>query len=254
MGLRGYTAADRMKLSIVIPVCNEADNVEPLAREIHALRAALAPNEIIFVDDGSTDDTAAALARARAAGISELRVLQHARRCGQSTALTTGIRAAQAEWVVTMDGDGQNDPADIATLLNFLDEKRGAGHADLRLVIGHRRQRCDTWLRRVSSRIANAVRARLLGDGTPDAGCGLKLLHRETFLALPQFDHMHRFLPALFQRAGTQVMSVPVNHRPRTRGQSKYGVLNRLWVGIADLFGVRWLLRRRPPQVHVSEQ
>ncbi len=243
-----------MKLSIVIPVCNEADNVEPLAKEIHALRANFAPYEIIFVDDGSTDGTEVALMRAREAGISEIRVLKHATRCGQSIALLNGIRAARAEWIVTLDGDGQNDPADIPALLSARDAAQRAGNARLKLLVGHRRIRRDTWPRRAASRVANAIRARLLHDDTSDTGCGIKLLHRQTFLGLPHFDHMHRFLPALFQRAGTQVISIAVSHRPRIRGASKYGVTNRLWAGIVDLFGVRWLMRRAPPEVQISER
>lgn len=239
-----------MKISVVIPVCNEADNVEPLAREIQAALAAHAPFEIIFVDDGSTDGTVAALRAARAAGIPEMRLLQHSVRCGQSVAVLTGVKAAQAEWIATLDGDGQNDPADIPAMIAA---QAGAGEG-LRLVMGNRKAaRKDNWLRKVSSRVANGVRGWMLGDGTPDAGCGIKLMHRETFLELPRFNHMHRFLPALYQRAGSRVISVPVRHRPRTRGTSKYGLHNRLWVGIVDLFGVRWLIRRKPAQVRISE-
>jgi dolichol-phosphate mannosyltransferase len=240
---------EAMKISIVVPVCNEADNVGPLAQEIRAALAAHRPFEIIFVDDGSTDGTAAAVSAARDAGIAEIRLLQHAARCGQSAAVHTGVRAARAQWVATLDGDGQNDPADIPKLLALCCE---GTHA--RMVIGNRVSRRDTWLRRLSSQMANAVRSRLLRDGTPDTGCGIKVMHRATFLELPRFDHMHRFLPALFQRAGSQVISVPVNHRPRTRGHSKYGINNRLWVGLVDLFGVRWLIRRNPRALDVTEK
>jgi dolichol-phosphate mannosyltransferase len=239
-----------MKLSVVIPVCNEADNVGPLAHEIHVALAGHGPFEIIFVDDGSSDDTAIAVCAARDAGLSEIRLLQHSRRSGQSAAVWTGVRAARADWIATLDGDGQNDPADIPVLIDAL---RG-GDESLRLVMGNRTTRRDTWLRRISSRIANGVRGRLLRDGTPDTGCGIKLMHRATFLELPRFNHMHRFLPALFQRAGARVVSVPVRHRPRTRGTSKYGLHNRLWVGIVDLFGVRWLILRNPPAVQVAER
>lgn len=238
-----------MKISIVVPVCNEAENVGPLAQEIHAALAVYRPFEIIFIDDGSTDGTAAAVSAARDAGIEEIRLLQHARRCGQSAAVHTGVRAARAEWVATLDGDGQNDPADIPKLLAVC-----AGDATPRMAIGNRVARRDTWLRRWSSRVANGVRARLLRDGTPDTGCGIKVMHRATFLELPRFNHMHRFLPALFQRAGCEVISVPVNHRPRTRGRSKYGLNNRLWVGLVDLFGVRWLIRRTPPATDAVER
>ena len=164
------------------------------------------------------------------------------------------IRAAWApapEWVATLDGDGQNDPADIPQLVLAIER---SPDVQLKLVMGYRKARQDTWVRKVSSRIANGVRASLLHDATPDTGCGIKLLHRETFLELPVFNHMHRFLPALYQRTGARVISVPVRHRPRTRGQSKYGIGNRLWVGIVDLFGVRWLSRRAPPLINRTEE
>jgi len=193
---------------------------------------------VIFVDDGSTDATAERLAALRK-GCPQLRVLRHEKNAGQSAALVSGLLAAQAPWVATLDGDGQNDPADIPALYTI-----AQADDSLWLVGGWRQQRCDSGIKRLSSRIANGVRAALLGDATPDTGCGLKLLRREDCLQLPRFDHMHRFLPALVLRAGGGVRSVPVNHRPRERGVSKYGVFNRLWVGIVDLFGVMWLRRR----------
>lgn len=226
-----------MDLSIVIPVFNEVDNVRPLSEEIHAQLNGRLDFELLFVDDGSHDGTAEALA-ALAADSPRVRVLRHAANAGQSAALLTGARAARAEWLATLDGDGQNDPADLLRLWAL----RDGGAA---LYIGHRVTRHDSRLRLLSSRLANGVRARLLGDGAPDTGCGIKLLRRDTFLALPYFDHMHRFLPALVQREGDTARSVPVNHRPRLRGKSKYGVGNRLWVGLVDLLGVLWLLRRR---------
>jgi dolichol-phosphate mannosyltransferase len=171
-----------------------------------------------------------------------LRVLRHASSCGQSTALLTGVRAARGEWIATLDGDGQNDPADIFKLLAARDAAP-AGAVPW-MVAGYRRKRQDNWLKRFSSRVANGVRSRLLGDATADTGCGLKLVARETYLRLPYFDHMHRFLPALVQRAGGTTVSVEVNHRPRTRGTSNYGMFDRLWIGIVDLFGVLWLQRR----------
>ena len=239
-----------MRMSVVIPVCNEADNILRLAREIQHALVDYRPFEIIFVDDGSQDATAASVQAARVAGIGEIRLLRHTRRCGQSCAINTGVRAARADWIVTLDGDGQNDPSDIPALI----AAQSAGGEALRLVIGNRTaSRQDTWLRRISSIVANGVRGRILGDGTPDTGCGLKVMHRATFLELPQFDHMHRFLPALFLRAGAKVISVPVRHRARLHGASKYGLHNRLWVGIVDLFGVRWLIRRTPPRVQISE-
>jgi dolichol-phosphate mannosyltransferase len=237
------------ELSVVIPVCNEELNVEPLAREIEAALAGRA-HEVLFVDDGSSDGTAAAARRARAAG-APLRLFRHPRRSGQSAALCTGLRHARAAWVATLDGDGQNDPADIPALLAARD---AAGNHDVRLIMGNRVTRRDSWLRRISSRIANGVRAGLLRDATPDTGCGIKLIHRATFLELPRFDHMHRFLPALMQRAGARVVSVPVSHRRRERGTSKYGLFDRLWVGIVDLFGVAWLQRRPGAPPGISEE
>jgi dolichol-phosphate mannosyltransferase len=239
-------------ISVVIPVCNEEDNVIPLAREIEAALRGSHPFEILFVDDGSTDGTAEAVRNARRA-IPEVRLLRHSRRSGQSAAVASGVRRARGEWVATLDGDGQNDPADFPAMLDALAAARGSD-PEVRLVMGNRVTRRDTWLRRLSSRVANGVRGWLLDDGTPDTGCGIKLMHRDTFLELPFFDHMHRFLPALYQRQGAKVISVPVNHRPRTRGTSKYGLNNRLWVGIVDLYGVMWLKSRFKPGLEVHEE
>jgi dolichol-phosphate mannosyltransferase len=242
-------SGDELQLSVVVPVCNEAENVEPLAREIHA---ALAPRryEMIFVDDGSTDDTAAIL-RGLKAELPALRVLRHSFRSGQSAAVASGVRAARAAWIATLDGDGQNDPADIPKLIAQRDSADSRG---VQLVMGNRKaSRQDTAFRKLQSNVANGVRSSLLGDGTPDTGCGIKLFSRELFLELPRFDHMHRFLPALFQRHGARVISVPVSHRPRLRGTSKYGMLNRLWVGIVDICGVMWLRRRYKPGLLVRE-
>ena len=239
-------------VSVVIPVCNEADNVVPLVREIQAALGPGGAPEIIFVDDGSTDATAAAVQAARAE-MPGVRLLRHSRRSGQSAAVRNGVRAARNEWIATLDGDGQNDPADFPAMLTALQAARHAGQ-DVRLVMGNRVTRRDTWLRRLSSRVANGVRGKLLDDGTPDTGCGIKLMHRETFLELPAFDHMHRFLPALYQRHGATVISVPVNHRPRTRGTSKYGLHNRLWVGIVDMIGVMWLRARYRAGLVVTEE
>lgn len=237
-------------LSVVVPVYDEAANVAPLAAEIVAALdrvAGAAPGgggyEIIFVDDGSSDGTGEAL-RALRRTLPQLRVLRHRRNCGQSAALMTGVAAARGAWIVTLDGDGQNDPADVPRLLAAL----GAPEApeNLAMVAGVRVHRRDPWIRRAGSRLANGVRARLLGDDTPDTGCGLKLIRREAYLAMPYFDHMHRFLPALVQRDGGAVVHVEVSHRPRRSGASKYGlgVGNRLWAGIVDLVGVMWLQRR----------
>ncbi|WP_198323148.1 MULTISPECIES: glycosyltransferase family 2 protein [Methylococcus] len=236
-----------MRLSVVVPVHNEVDNLESLIGEITQALSPLGDYEIIYVDDGSTDGTLEKL-RALKASVPGLRVLRHVRCCGQSTALRTGIQAARGAWVATLDGDGQNDPADIPRLLEALDQL--GGETGRGMVAGYRRKRKDTGWRRFSSRIANAVRGGLLRDNTPDTGCGLKVFSRALFLELPYFDHMHRFLPALTQRAGAPVISVEVNHRPRLSGVSKYGTWHRLWVGIVDLFGVMWLQRRaRVPQV-----
>lgn len=228
-------------LSVVVPVRNEAENIIPLIEEIHAALASRGDFEVIYVDDGSTDGTAKILAEA-ARRFGRLRVLRHRTSCGQSAAVWTGGRAAKGEWIITLDGDGQNDPADIPKLLSVVEDTGGA----VKMAAGIRLRRQDNWVRRWSSRIANGVRSRLLGDGVSDTGCGLKVIERETFLALPFFDHAHRFLPALVIRAGGEIRCVEVNHRPRRAGRSKYGIADRLWVGITDLAGVMWLQRRNP--------
>jgi dolichol-phosphate mannosyltransferase len=227
-------------MSVVVPVRNEALNIVPLIAEIRVALAGV-PHEIVYVDDGSDDDTLAVLTEAALGG--GLRVLRHRVGCGQSAAIVTGVRAARGAWIATLDGDGQNDPADIPALYARAQAENSGAERRL-LIVGHRTRRRDGVVKRLTSRLANGVRAALLGDATPDTGCGLKMFTREAFLELPAFDHMHRFLPALFIRAGGRVVSVPVNHRPRTRGASKYGTLDRLWVGIFDLMGVFWLQRR----------
>ena len=234
-----------MELSIVLPVRDELAAVFALVGELDALPRATGLCDIVFVDDGSHDGTAQALARLaaeRAADRPPLRLMRHRASLGQSTALRSGVRAASAPWVVTLDGDGQNDPADIPRLLDALRRARPDGGPAL--VAGERRERRDSWLRRVSSRLANGVRRRVLHDGVADTGCGLKLFPRDAYLELPFFDHQHRFLPALFLREEIPVVTVPVRHRPRLGGSSKYGVHNRLWAGIVDLLGVWWLCRR----------
>ncbi len=243
-------AAAALEVSVVIPVCNEQDNVLPLAREIHAALEGRYRYETVFVDDGSNDGTAEAVRAARRDGMPEIRLIRHSKRSGQSAAVATGVRESGAPWIATLDGDGQNDPADIPKLL---DAAIGAASPRLRLVMGNRTTRRDTWLRRLSSRVANGVRGWMLEDGTPDTGCGIKVFDRAVFLDMPRFDHMHRFMPALYQREGYEVVSVPVNHRERTRGKSKYGLHNRLWVGIVDLFGVMWLIRRASPRIRIDE-
>jgi len=201
-----------MEFSIVVPVFNEAGNVRPLLTELQRALAATAAWEVIYVDDGSDDATFAELCRARE-DFPFLRVLRHRNRKGQSSALLSGVAAARGPWIITLDGDGQNDPADIPHMLERLAREQRQGRQFM--LIGHRRQRRDNWVRRWSSRIANEVRGFLLNDGTPDTGCGLKLFPRDLFLSLPAFDHMHRFLPALMQRQGARVISVAVRHRAR---------------------------------------
>jgi dolichol-phosphate mannosyltransferase len=235
------------RVSVVVPVKNEEENVEPLVREIAAALTGQAEFEIIYINDGSTDRTPQVLQRLKGE-FPMLRVIAHRASCGQSQAVATGVKHARFEWIATLDGDGQNDPADIPALLKALADPSQA--ANLELLAGWRNKRQDTYIRKLSSKIANGVRSRFLKDNTPDTGCGLKVFARATFMELPHFDHMHRFLPALVQRNGGVVVSVPVNHRPRERGTSKYGIHNRLWVGIVDLFGVAWLQRRvRRPEI-----
>jgi dolichol-phosphate mannosyltransferase len=229
------------ELSVVVPVHNEVDSLAQLVAEIRTALDGQVDYEVIYVDDGSNDGTAEHLRRL-AAEFSRLRVVRHRERAGQSAAIASGVRVARATWIATLDGDGQNDPADILPMLARI--RNPAEPTALRLIIGQRQRRQDRWVKRTAGRIANTVRARVLGDATPDTGCGLKLFSRDAFLALPQFDHMHRFLPALFLRNGWQVASLPVKHRARRHGQSHYGVLDRLWVGIFDLSGVLWLRRR----------
>lgn len=246
----GAGAADAPPLlSVVVPVRNEGPNIAPLIAEIRAAVASLGRYEIVYVDDGSTDETGVELAREAAAG--DLVRLRHRVSCGQSAAIITGVKAARGAWIVTLDGDGQNDPADIPRLFALALAEAKQDPLPL-LIAGHRVSRKDTRVKRIVSRLANGVRARLLGDATPDTGCGLKVFRRADFLDLPRFDHMHRFLPALFLRSGGRVLSVPVNHRPRVRGRSNYGVFDRASVALFDLIGVMWLQRRgKRPEVEV---
>ncbi|STX28238.1 glycosyl transferase, group 2 family protein [Legionella beliardensis] len=232
-------------LSIIIPVYNEADNVAHLYQEIAAaLPAEQFTFEVIFVDDGSTDETVSRL-QSLARENPLLRLVCHKRNYGQSAALVSGARAAKYPMLVTLDGDGQNDPADIPRLFTYLSNTKT-------VVLGNRKKRDDNYIRKMSSLVGNKVRQSLLHDQCPDTGCSLKLFPRDAFLSLPHFNHLHRFLPALFKRAGYTLVNVPVNHRPRWHGVSKYGVMNRLFVGIHDLIGVRWLLKR-PCAPEISE-
>ncbi len=227
------------QISVVVPVFNERDNVKPLIDEIVAALRGRHDFEIVYVDDCSKDDSLAVLQGLKSQ-VPELRVIKHISQSGQSTAVRNGVKAARGAWVATLDGDGQNDPADIPKLI----AARDTGPADVKLYAGWRVNRQDTGSKRWASKIANAIRSRLLRDATPDTGCGIKLFEREAFLDLPYFNHMHRYLPALMQRAGWKTVSVPVNHRARGAGVSKYNNLNRALVGIADLRGVAWLIRR----------
>ena len=235
-----------VSVSVVVPVKDEAGNVAPLAREI---AAALKdePHEILFVDDGSTDGTGAALAALKAE-IPELRVLRHSRNLGQSRGIRSGVQAARGDIIVTLDGDGQNDPADIPKLLSGL-------RADPQAVMvsGVRVRRQDSASRRLASRLGNRFRSAMLGDGATDTGCGLKAFRRSAFLELPYFDHIHRFLIALVQREGGKVAFVPVNHRPRLTGASKYTNFGRLLVSVQDLLGVRWLQQRYGGRAEIQE-
>ena len=230
-----------MDISIVIPVYNEEESIGELINEITQALASKYKHEIIVVDDGSVDKTVGVLSKIKQE-LPTLRIIKHLQNSGQSTAIRTGVQYAKSAWITTLDGDGQNDPADIPNLYNELINNQDA---DPWLVVaGYRKKRKDTWLKRISSKYANGIRDRLLRDGTPDTGCGLKVFSRDSFLALPYFDHMHRYIPALFQRQGGKMVSIEVNHRHRTQGMSKYGFHNRLWVGIVDILGVRWLQNR----------
>jgi dolichol-phosphate mannosyltransferase len=237
-------------LSVVVPVKDEADNVVPLAREIAAALAGEESSEIIFIDDGSRDGTAEVLAALKRE-LPSLRIVQHGQNIGQSRGIRTGVRSARGELIVTLDGDGQNDPADIPKLLNLYRSEAGTGR--VALVSGIRARREDTFSRRYASRIANAIRRGLLRDGAVDTGCGLKLFRRDVFLALPYFDNIHRYLITLVIREGYEARFVEVNHRPRVHGRSKYTNFGRMLVGVSDLMGVRWLQRRFKGPVEARE-
>ncbi|MEM9814597.1 MAG: glycosyltransferase family 2 protein [Pseudomonadota bacterium] len=234
--------SERPRFTVVAPMLNEAENVARMAEEIAAACAHLAPFEAVFVNDGSTDGTADAIASARQQH-PWLREVRHAKPSGQSAAVRSGVIAATAPIICTIDGDGQNPPSEIPKLVAPLI----APDADPRLglVAGQRVGRQDTTSKRLASRAANALRARLLRDQTRDTGCGLKAFPRDLFLQLPFFDHLHRYLPALVKREGYRVALVDVSHRAREAGSSKYTNIGRAIVGITDLFGVWWLIRRR---------
>jgi dolichol-phosphate mannosyltransferase len=234
-------------VSIVVPVRNEADNIAPLIEEIGAALDGRWPYEIIYVNDGSTDATGerlAAIMKQR----DNLRQLRHAKSTGQSAAVRSGVRAARGAIVATLDGDGQNNPAFLPDLIAAVEKGDRVG-----LAAGQRVGRKDTGFKKLQSRIANGVRKAILKDGTRDTGCGLKAFRREVFLMLPYFDGLHRFLPALMRREGYGIAYVDVIDRPRHSGVSNYGFFDRLWIGIMDLAGVWWLIRRKKPTPDVTE-
>jgi dolichol-phosphate mannosyltransferase len=235
-------------VSVVVPVRNEAGNIAPLVGEIVAALGPDASFEIVYVNDGSTDRTEAELAELMASR-PWLRHIKHAASCGQSAAVRTGATHARAAIVVTLDGDGQNDPAFIPVMLAAL----RAGAPKVGLVAGQRVGRKDTGFKKLQSRVANAVRSIVLRDGTRDTGCGLKAFRRDVFMALPYFDGLHRFLPALIRREGYDIGYVDVVDRPRRAGVSNYGLWDRLWVGILDLAGVWWLIRRKRRVPEITE-
>ncbi|CAA7624435.1 glycosyltransferase family 2 protein [Magnetospirillum sp. UT-4] len=240
------------ELAVVVPVKNEAGNIVPLLDEIHAALDGKAEFEVIYVDDGSDDATPMVLAEARLR-FPRLRVLRHRFSCGQSQAIATAVKAARAPLIAMLDGDGQNDPADIPNMLARWRQAPVEERAKL-LIAGWRANRKDTASKRWASKAANAIRAWALKDATPDTGCGSKLFPRDLFLDFPRFDHMHRYLPALTIRAGGAVVSVKVNHRPRGTGRSNYSNLRRALVGVPDLLGVMWLMRRsRNPVVEPAK-
>jgi dolichol-phosphate mannosyltransferase len=234
-------------VSVVVPVHNEAENLPVLVDEIGSALAGREPFEAIFVNDGSNDGTDAVLARL-AATRPWLRQIRHKQSCGQSAAIRTGVTAARAPVIATLDGDGQNDPAFIPQLVDTL----AAGGPTVGLAQGQRLKRKGGF-KQFQSRIANGVRGTILRDGTRDTGCGLKAFRRDVYLALPYFDALHRFTPALIRREGYEILYVEVLDRPRAHGKSHYGMWGRLWIGIVDMFGVFWLIRRRRRVPEVTE-
>jgi glycosyltransferase involved in cell wall biosynthesis len=236
-------------VSVVVPVRNESDNIAPLVNEIAAALDGQWPFEVVYVNDGSTDGTEDELKRLMASH-AWLRRVRHRQSCGQSAAVRTGVQAARAPLVVTLDGDGQNNPAFIPALLRALE----AGGPRMGLIAGQRVGRKASGFKKFQSRVANAVRGAVLRDGTRDTGCGLKAFRRDVFLGLPYFDGLHRFLPALMRRDGYAVGYVDVIDRPRAHGVSNYGMWDRLWVGILDLAGVWWLIRRKKRVPEISEE
>jgi dolichol-phosphate mannosyltransferase len=237
-----------VSVSIVVPVRNEAENIGPLIEEIAAALDGRWPYEIIYVNDGSTDATAERLATVMKQR-KNLRQLQHATSTGQSAAVRSGVRAAHGAIVATLDGDGQNNPVFLPDLIAAIE--KGGEHVGL--VAGQRVGRRDTGFKKFQSRVANGIRNGILHDGTRDTGCGLKAFRRDVFLMMPYFDGLHRFLPALVRREGYEIAYVDVIDRPRRSGVSNYGFFDRLWIGIMDLAGVWWLIRRKKPTPVVTE-
>ncbi|GGB73948.1 glycosyltransferase family 2 protein [Henriciella pelagia] len=233
--------AEPLEFSVVVPVHNEAGNVESLVREISAALDGRA-YEMVFVDDASTDDTRAVLAGLKQ-DFPTLRVLSHRKNAGQSRAIRTGVQAARGRVVGTLDGDGQNDPADLPDLYRAL--TRADAPEGLVMVMGRRASRKDTAWKRFGSRFANSIRKRMLKDDCDDSGCGIKVIKRDAYLSLPYFDHMHRYMPALVRAEGYGTEFMDVNHRERGAGSSKYTNFGRLWAALSDLRGVTWLIRRR---------
>lgn len=235
-----------MKLSVVVPVHNEAGNIRPLLAELNRALDRKYEYEIIYIDDGSTDETYCELKRFQSS-CPQLRVIRHAACCGQSAAILSGVKAASASIIAMLDGDMQNDPGDILPMVDTY--FRNYDNGDV-LVAGFRKKRQDTVLKKISSKIANNVRSALLKDNIQDTGCGLKVFGKDFFLSLPYFDHMHRFIPALSKRCGARIISFNVNNRPRQQGLSKYGTLDRLKAGVVDLAGVFWLMKRyKKPEI-----
>lgn len=228
------------KLSIVVAVLNEADNILPVCQEIASVLPKLPDSEVIFVNDGSTDHTLDQLIEIKKTILPGLIILSHPKCCGKSAALLTAIKVAKGEWIATMDGDGQDDPIDIVAMWDVMQRHQGKPP----LVVGVRLKRHDNFSRRFATRFANGLRRRLLNDGCPDTGAPMKLFMKNDFLSLPQFEGLHRFLPALFAHYGVPLLCYPVHHRQRLNGFSKYTNLNRALVGIRDLLGIMWLLNR----------
>lgn len=232
-------------ISIVIPLYNEEENIETLTNEIVTVSKSIPVTEIVCVNDASTDKTEEVLKNLKRT-TPLIKIVSHGVQSGQTAAMWSGVHEAANDVVIFMDGDGQNDPADMIKVYQSFQQHAGNKTFGI-MVAGQRVGRKDTWIKKISSRLANAIRSAALRDGTRDTGCSLKLVCKSDFLSLPYFDHMHRFLPALFNRDGVKVLHVDVSHRPRLRGVSKYGFWDRLRVGISDLLGVMWLcLRGRP--------